>query len=257
MKRKLEGKAALITGAGQGLGEATARQFADEGALVAVLDYNKSAAEQVSSSIRQASGESIAIHADVSDAEAMKQAIELVNSHFGSFDILINNAAVQIMGPLHECEEVDFYKMIDVNIKGLFLGCKYALPIMMKQRSGVVLSVSSVLGTVGDPNLSIYGATKGAIIALTKSMAVAYGPHGIRVNCVCPGDIQTPMVQQFFDFQPNPDKARNEVYCHYSLRRIAEPAEVAKTLVFLASSDASFISGSHLFVDGGLTAEVY
>jgi meso-butanediol dehydrogenase/(S,S)-butanediol dehydrogenase/diacetyl reductase len=257
VKRKLEDTTVLITGAGQGLGEATARQFAHEGARVAVLDHNQSAAELVADSIRQAGGKSIAIHADVSKAEEVKQAIELVSFQFGSLDVLVNNAAVQIMGPLHEYEEADFDKTINVNLKGVFLGCKYALPIMMKQRSGVVLSISSVLGVVGDQDLSIYGATKGAIIALTKSMAVAYGQYGIRVNCVCPGDIQTPMVKQFFDFQPDPALAREEVYRHYPLRRIAEPLEVAKTLVFLASSDASFISGSHLFVDGGLTAEVY
>lgn len=257
MQRRLDQQAVLITGAGQGLGEAIARQFAVEGALVAALDHNKSAVESVAESIRRTGGQCIAIHADVSHAEDMRQAVELAATQYGGLDVLVNNAAVQIMGPLHEYEEADFDKTVDVNLKGAFLGCKYALPIMMKRQKGVILSVSSVLGVVGDPDLSIYGATKGAIIAMTKSLAVAYGPHGIRVNCVCPGDIQTPMVKQFFDFQTDPDKAREEVYRHYPMRRIAEPEEVAKTLVFLASTDASFISGSHLFVDGGLTAEVY
>jgi NAD(P)-dependent dehydrogenase (short-subunit alcohol dehydrogenase family) len=103
----------------------------------------------------------------------------------------------------------------------------------------------------------VYGATKGAIIAMTKSMAVAYGKYGIRVNCICPGDILTPMVQQFFDYQPDPEKAREEISLHYPLRRIAEPVEIAKSVVYIASDDASYITGSHLFVDGGLTAEVY
>ncbi|WP_164821553.1 SDR family NAD(P)-dependent oxidoreductase [Paenibacillus koleovorans] len=257
MKRKLEGQVALITGAGQGIGDAAARQFAAEGAAVAVLDSNRDAAERVAERIRQSGGESLAIHADVSRSEAMREAIDQVHARYGAFDVLVNNAAVQIMGLLHEYEEADFSRTIDVNLKGVFLGCKYALPLMMRQKRGVILSVSSVLGVAGDPDLAVYGATKGALIALTKSMAVAYGPHGIRVNCICPGDVRTPMVEQFFEFQPDPEQARRQVYGHYPLRRIAEPVEVAKTLVFLASDDASFISGSHLFVDGGLTAEVY
>mgnify|MGYP000673989526 CR=1 FL=1 len=256
-KGKLTGKVALITGAGSGIGEATARYFASEGAIVAVLDSNQSAVEKVTEAIHKEMGQAIGIHADISKEAEMKQAFEVIQSHTARLDILVNNAAVQIMGPLHEFSEEDFDKTINVNLKGVFLGCKYALPIMMKQRSGAILSVSSVLGVVGDPDLSIYGATKGAVIALTKSMAVAYGPYGIRANCICPGDVQTPMVKQFFDFQEDPAAARNEVYKHYPLRRIAEPEEIAKTLAFLASSDASFISGSHLFVDGGLTAEVY
>lgn len=187
----------------------------------------------------------------------MRRAVELVVARFGRLDILVNNAAVQVVGPLHQCEEADFHRLTDVNLKGVFLGCKYALPVMMEQHGGVILSTSSLLGIVGDPDLSLYGATKGAIIALTKSMAVAYGPYGIRVNCVCPGDVNTPMVKEYFDFQPDPQAAREQVSRHYPLRRIAEPEELARTFVFLASEDASFISGSHVIVDGGVTAKVY
>lgn len=257
MEGRLSGKVALITGAGSGIGEAAARVFARQGAKVTVLDVEGDRGEIVSESIRASGGSSIAVCGDVSRESDVASAIRQTEDAFGGLDILLNNAAVQIMGPLHEFTEEQFDRTISVNLKGVFWGCKHALPIMMKQRKGVILSTSSVLGLVGDADLGIYGATKGAIIALTKSMAVAYGPYGIRVNCVCPGDVGTPMVQQFFEFQPDPEAARQQVYRHYPLRRIAEPEEIARTLAFLASDDASFISGSHVLIDGGLTAEVY
>ncbi|MBP1990332.1 SDR family NAD(P)-dependent oxidoreductase [Paenibacillus eucommiae] len=257
MNNGLVGKTALITGAGSGIGRATALLFAERGARVVVLDVNRESSEDVVDEIRQKGGTGLAVTADVGNEAAMKQAVADTISSFGTLDVLVNNAAVQIMGPLHEFTEAQFDQIISVNMKGVFFGCKYTLPVMMKQKAGVVLSVSSVLGLVGDPDLGIYGATKGAVIALTKSLAVAYGPYGIRVNCVCPGDVNTPLVKQFFDFQPDPEEAKAQVYRHYPLRRIAEPKEVATTLGFLASEDASFISGSHLFVDGGLSAEVY
>jgi len=166
--RKLDGKAVLVTGAGSGIGASVARVFAGEGAMVGVLDIDQQAAEQVVDEIHQAGGKGVALQADIRRAEDVEQSIERMHVQFGRFDILINNAAVQIMGPLHECTEADFQQMIDVNLKGVFLGCKYALPIMMKQRSGVILTTSSVLGVVGDSDLPVYGATKGAVIGLDQ-----------------------------------------------------------------------------------------
>ncbi|MCU6709877.1 SDR family oxidoreductase [Paenibacillus sp. J5C_2022] len=257
MRDRLKGKSALVTGAGSGIGEATARLLADQGAKVAVVDVDGEKAETVSASINAAGGCSVAICADVSREEDVKNAVKRAQSRFSSLDILINNAAVQIMGELHDCTEEQFDRMIAVNLKGVFFGCKHVLPFMLEQKKGVILSTSSVLGVTGDADLGIYGATKGAVIALTKSMAVAYGSSGIRVNCVCPGDVGTPMVEQFFDFQPNPEAARERVYGQYPMRRIASPEEVAQLLAFLASDEASFITGSHMFVDGGLMASVY
>lgn len=257
MAHQLKGKTALITGAGRGIGEAVAKVFAQQGASVVVLDVNYDLAEKVTKDIQQAGGEAMSVVADVSKEGEMKQAFEHIVSRFGALDVLVNNAAVQIIGPLHEFTEEQYDQVVNVNLKGVFIGCKMALPIMMKQRSGVILSISSVLGVVGDHDMGIYGATKGAVIALTKSLAVSYGAYGIRANCVCPGDVNTPMVQHYFDSQPVPAEAREQVSRHYSLKRIAEPEEVANTLVFLASDEASFISGGSIFVDGGLTSEVY
>lgn len=257
MSHKLTGKTALITGAGRGIGEAIAKTFARQGANVVVLDVEREQAEEVTEAIHKEGGTAMSIAADVSKENEMRQAFENILSRFGTLDVLVNNAAVQIIGPLHEFTEEQFDQVVDVNMKGVFIGCKLALPIMMKQSSGVILSVSSVLGVVGDHDMAIYGATKGAVIALTKSLAVSYGSYGIRVNCVCPGDVNTPMVQHYFDSQPVPAEAREQVSRHYPLKRIAEPEEVANTLVFLASEEASFISGGSIFVDGGLTSEVY
>lgn len=257
MAGRLEGKAVLITGAGSGIGEATARIFAQEGAKVAVLDIVPDRASRVSDAIKGAGGESISLPADVSSASEVEGAIQQVVDQWGRLDVIINNAAIQIMGPFHEQSGDDFDRIVAVNLKGVFHGCRYALPVMLRQGKGVILSTSSVLGLVGDPDLALYGATKGGIIALTKALAIAYGPRGIRVNCVCPGDVNTPLVKEFFDFQPDPAAARETVANEYALRRIAEPAEIGKVYAFLASDDASFVTGSHVLVEGGLLANVY
>lgn len=257
MSGKLTGRTVLITGAGSGIGEATALHFAEQGAKVLVFDIAEERAQSVASAIQADGGTSLAVAGDVSSEDDMGRAVAQLVNAWGQIDILVNNAAVQIMGPLHEFTSEQFDRTVAVNLKGVFLGCKAALPRMMEQRQGIILSTSSVLGVVGDADLGIYGATKGAIIALTKSLAVAYGRYGIRANCICPGDVGTPMVQEFFDFQPDPAEARRQVFRHYPLGRIAEPLEVARTLAFLASDESSFITGSQIFVDGGLTAEVY
>jgi NAD(P)-dependent dehydrogenase (short-subunit alcohol dehydrogenase family) len=144
-----------------------------------------------------------------------------------------------------------------VNLKGVYLGCKYVIPYMIAQGGGSIITTSSALGLVGDPMLPAYGATKGAIIAMTAAMAQAHGAQGIRVNCICPGDVATPLVMEYFDQQPDPVAARNAVNAHYALRRIAQPEEIANVALFLASDESSFITGTHIMVDGGLTSRCY
>jgi NAD(P)-dependent dehydrogenase (short-subunit alcohol dehydrogenase family) len=253
----LSGRVALITGGGSGVGEATVRVFAADGARVAVLDVEGDRAASVTESITRDGAEAFAITASVAKAADMAAAIDAVVGRWGRLDVIVNNAGVQVLGPFHEQNESDFDRLIDTNLKGVLFGCRYAIPVMLAQRQGVILSTSSVLGLVGDPDLAVYGATKGGIIALTKSLAVAYGPHGIRVNCVCPGDVNTPLVKEYFENSPDPEAARVAVANEYPLRRIAEPIEIARVFAFLASDAASFISGSHMVVDGGLLAEVY
>lgn len=257
MDQRLKDKTVIVTGAGSGIGLETALLFGRKGANVVALDIKANQAQAVAEMITKDGGSALSITADVAKETDMQAAVEKTMATFNSIDILINNAAAQIMGPLHECTVEDFYTMVNVNLKGVYLGCKHVIPQMIKQKSGVILSVSSVLGVVGDEDLPIYGATKGAVIALTRSLSVGYGQYGIRASCICPGDVNTPMVKEFFDFQDDPETARAEVNRNYPLGRIAEPSEVASTLVFLASSEASFITGSPVFVDGGLTSMVY
>ena len=254
---RLADKVAVITGGGSGIGRASARRFAQEGAVVVVVDWHGAAAQATVDQIQAQGGQALAIQADVSDEAAMAQMVETVIRTYGRIDILYNNAAIQVFGVIPDTSTADWHKVMDVNLKGVYLGCKYVIPHMAAQGGGSVISTSSALGLVGDPVLPAYGATKGAIIAMTKAMAQAHGPQGIRVNCICPGDVATPLVVEYFDQQPDPAAARQQVEAHYALRRIAEPEEIAQVALFLASDESSFVTGTALVVDGGLTSRCY
>ena len=254
---KLKGKIAIITGTGSGIGSAAAGVFAEEGAKVVAVDWNKETGAQTAAAIREAGGEAIFYHADVSkaaDAEAMvKTAVE----RYGGLDVLFNNAAIQIMAKLADTTEDTWDRIHRVNLKGVFLGCKYALPAMIRTGGGSIINMASILGFVGDPDLAAYCAAKGGVIALTKAGALAYGPQGVRINCICPGDVDTPLLQGYFNKDPNPDRLREEISSKYALRRIASPREVAHLAVFLASDASAFITGSTMVIDGGLTVKCY
>jgi NAD(P)-dependent dehydrogenase (short-subunit alcohol dehydrogenase family) len=161
------------------------------------------------------------------------------------------------MARLVETTDDAWDRMHSVNLKGVFLGCKHAIPAMIRNGGGSIINMASVLGFVGDPDLAAYCAAKGGVIALTKAAAVSYGPQGVRVNCICPGDVETPLVTAYFEKDPDPAKLRAEVSSKYALRRIAAPAEIAEAALFLASDGSSFMSGSSLVVDGALTVKCY
>jgi NAD(P)-dependent dehydrogenase (short-subunit alcohol dehydrogenase family) len=254
---KLKGKVAIVTGAGSGIGQASAGVFAEEGAHVVVVDWNKEAGAQTAGGIRQAGGEAIYCYADVSKAADVEAMVNTAVEHYGRLDIIFNNAAIQIMGKLADTAEDDWDRIHSVNLKGVFLGCKYAIPAMIRTGGGSIVNMASILGFVGDPDLAAYCAAKGGVIALTKAGALAYGPQGVRINCICPGDVDTPLVQEYFNKEPDPERFRQEVSSKYALRRIASPREVGKLAVFLASDDSSFITGSTMVIDGGLTIKCY
>jgi meso-butanediol dehydrogenase / (S,S)-butanediol dehydrogenase / diacetyl reductase len=161
------------------------------------------------------------------------------------------------MGTLLETASADWDRLQSVNLRGIFLCSKAAMPYLKVSGAGSIINISSVLGLVGDPEFVAYGAMKGGVIALTKSMALGYGPAGVRVNCICPGDVNTPMVADYFASASDPAALRAEIYSKYALGRIAEPREIAQVVCFLASSASSFITGSVLVVDGGLTSKCY
>lgn len=254
---RLAGKVALITGAGAGIGRASALRFAAEGARVMVVDWNPAGGRETVAQVHAQGGEAIFVAADVSREEDVQRMVAAAVESYARLDILFNNAAVQVFGTIPETTSGDWHRVMDVNLKSVYLGCKYAIPQMIAQGSGCIINMSSALGFVGDPAMPAYGATKGGILAMTKAMAQAHGRQNIRVNCICPGDVDTPLVQEYFNQQPDPAEARRQVAVHYALGRIARPGEIAAVAVFLASEDSSFLTGSAIVADGGLTSRCY
>ena len=254
---RLAGKVAIVTGAGQGVGEATAQRFAEEGAAVACVDINRETVQQTAAAIEQAGGRSLAITADVSTEEGNASMVAEAAQAFGGLDILHANAAIQVMGSLEKTSPDDWDRLFATNLHGVARGIRHAVPHMRQRGGGSVVITASLLGMVGDPDLPAYGAMKGGLRSMCRSLATAFGPENIRVNTICPGDIDTPLLKEFFDFQPDPEAARREITALYPLRRFATPRDIANVALFLASDDASYLTGTDIVVDGGLYARVY
>lgn len=253
----LKDKVAIVTGAGSGIGKATAKYFGQQGAKVVIAEWNAQSGRETANAITNVGGDAVFCHTDVSQAAQVEATVRKTVEHFGRLDVLVNNAAVQILAKLADTTEDVWDRIHSVNLKGVFLGCKYAIPVMQKGGGGAIVNIASILGFVADPDLAAYCAAKGGVISLTKVAALTYGSDRIRVNCICPGDVETPLVEEYFNKDPNPGALRNEIYSKYALRRIASPEEVAKAAAFLASDDASFITGSSVVIDGGLTIKCY
>ena len=254
---RLASKVAIITGAGSGIGQATALRFAQEGARVVVVDWNSEGGQETARLIHSSGGEAIFVEADVSQDEDARQMVEMAITTYGRLEILVNNAAIQVFGTIPDTSEADWHRVMDVNLKGVYLGCKYAIPHLAARGGGSIINTASILGLVGDPDLPAYGATKGGVLAMTRAMAQAHGRENIRVNSICPGDVATPLVVEYFEQQPDPEEARRRVASEYALGRIAQPEEIANVALFLASDESSFVTGAHIVVDGGLTSRCY
>ncbi len=252
---RLENKVALITGATSGIGEATALLFAREGASVAITGRNEERGRAVSRRILETGGKAIFIRTDVRKIDECRRAVEETLRAFGRLDILFNNAGVFFSNTTLDCSEEQWDLQLDVNLKGTFLMSKCALPGMIEQGSGVIINNSSGWGLVGGDAAVAYCASKGGVVLLTKAMAVDHGRQGIRVNCICPGDVDTPML-------PEDARMRGLKWEDYlagcgnrPLGRIGTSEEIAKAALFLASDDSSFMTGAALVVDGGGTAD--
>jgi NAD(P)-dependent dehydrogenase (short-subunit alcohol dehydrogenase family) len=252
---RLNNKVALITGGTSGIGEATAILFAQEGARVAITGRDEKRGSAVVARILQAGGTAIFFRTDVRKVEDCRRAVDETLAAFGRLDILFNNAGVFYSHTTLDCSEEEWDLQIDINLKGTFLMSKCALPHMIAQKSGVIINNSSGWGIVGGDAAVAYCASKGGVVLLTKAMAVDHGRQGIRVNCICPGDVETPML---------PDDARMrglkwEDYiagcANRPLGRVGTAEEIAKAALFLASDDSSFMTGASLVVDGGGTAD--
>ena len=254
---RLTGKTALVTGAGSGIGQASAELFAQEGARIMVVDRNRETGEQTAEDIRKQGWDATFCYADVSQDSDVQAMIDSTIRRYGRLDVLMNNAAIVIFAKLVETTNEIWDQIQSVNLKGVFLGCKHAIPAMIRNGGGSVINTASILGFVADVDLAAYCAAKGGVIALTKVAALTYGSDKVRVNCICPGDVDTPMVRQYFDRSPNPELLRREIYSKYALNRIASPREVAQVALFLASDESSFVTGSQIVIDGGLTIKCY
>lgn len=251
---KLKGKVALITGGTEGMGFATAEIFLREGAKVAIS--GRSEAKGADASRRLGSeGEVLFIAGDVSvDADAQKMVDETVD-RLGRIDILFNNAGVYLEKVAEATSEAEWDRVIDVNLKGTFLVSKHAIPHMKRQGGGVIINNSSDAGLVGNRSCAAYCASKGGVTIMTKAMALDYAKDNIRVNCVNPGVIDTPMVAQEVAKSADRETYVRQMNIDHPIGRIGQPEEVAKVVLFLASDEASFITGAALSVDGGLTAQ--
>ena len=252
---RLQNKVALITGGTSGIGEATAMLFAKEGASVALTGRSEERGQAVRQRIVQGGGKAIFIRTDVRKADDCRRAVEESVRAFGKLDILFNNAGVFYAHTTLDCTEEEWDLQIDINLKGTFLMSKFALPHMIRQGSGVIVNNSSGWGIVGGDSAVAYCASKGGVVLLTKAMAIDHGRQGIRVNCVCPGDVDTPML-------PEDARLRGMKWQDYlagcnnrPMGRIGTPDEIAKAVLFLASDDSSFMTGAALVVDGGGTAD--
>jgi NAD(P)-dependent dehydrogenase (short-subunit alcohol dehydrogenase family) len=247
---KLANKVALITGAGSGIGRASALLFAKEGAKIAVVDIDETGAAETERLIRAAGGEAIAIRADVARPEEVQAMVDSTVKRFGTIDVLYNNAATE--GPICFAAQISleqFDHVIAVNLRGTWLGMKYVLPLMMEKRSGCIINISSLAGLKATPGGAAYCASKFGVIAITQAVAIEYGKYNIRANCIIPGWIDTPMVHRLFGEKLPPSSATVA-----PLRRVGQPEDVAKAALFLVSYDAAYVSGTIFTVDGGINA---
>jgi NAD(P)-dependent dehydrogenase (short-subunit alcohol dehydrogenase family) len=252
---RLQNKVALITGGTSGIGQATAILFAKEGASLAITGRNEKRGHAVANQILQSGGKAIFIRTDVRKAAECRRAVDETLNSFGKLDILFNNAGVFYAQTTLECSEEEWDLQIDINLKGTFLMSKFALPGMIEQCGGVIINNSSGWGVVGGDKAVAYCASKGGVVLLTKAMAIDHGRQGIRVNCICPGDVDTPML-------PEDARMRGMKWEDYlagcanrPLGRIGTTDEIAKAVLFLASDDSSFMTGAALVVDGGGIAD--
>lgn len=252
MTHRLQDKIALVTGGAGGIGRATALAFAREGAKVAVVDLHAEAAADVALRVAAEGGEAISVQADVTRADQVAAMVDQVVARFGRLDIAFNNAGIEIEHePLAKTTEETFDQLMSVNVKGVWLCMKYEIEQMLKQGGGAIVNTSSIGGLIGAARQPIYGATKHAVLGLTKAAAVEYGRKGIRVNAVCPGIIRTEMTERAIARDPRRQKYIDQAH---PIGRLGEAEDIARSVVFLCSEDAAFVLGHSLAVDGGFTA---
>lgn len=251
---RLKDKVAIITGAGQGIGFASARAFVAEGARVALAEIDRQLGQRAEEGLRRLGGDVLFVPVDCSKAEDVRAMMQRVDEHFGALHILYNNAAVfrpNADGPVTDIEENDWTHILAVNLNSVYLCCKHAIPLMIRSGGGTIINTGSSASVMGIPGCDAYTASKGATVALTRSMAVEFGPQKIRVNCICPSGIETEMVKA--SNLDNPAFDRDFFFRKAPLGRLGQPEEIARLAVFLAGDESSYLNGAIIRADGGIT----
>lgn len=254
-RQRLAGKVAVITGAGSGMGRAAAMEFLRQGACVAISDIDGAALLGAVASGKRISPNIIGVETDMTAERDCERLIDETVKAFGRVDVLFNNLGVNLPATLLETSLAQWERVFAVNVTAMYLSCKYALPVMMKQGGGVIINTSSSGGEAALPGLAAYSASKGAVIALTRSIAVDYAAYNIRCNYLIPGVIMTEMTKKVIAEQPDPEAYAENMRTNNPLRRFGEETEIAKAAVFLASDEATFMTGASLVADGGYLAQ--
>jgi NAD(P)-dependent dehydrogenase (short-subunit alcohol dehydrogenase family) len=255
---RLAGKAGVVTGTSRGLGREILLAAAAEGARIVAVSRNAEQGPSAVDEVRAAGGDAVFVPGDVRRETDIVASIERCVAEYGALDFVVNNAGILGEGRLHETTNELWDDLVATHLTGTFWGCKHAIAAMRASgRGGSIVNVGSILSFTGDGYLAAYTAMKSGVLGLTKAIAIDYALDGIRCNCVCPGDMETPMIQQYFDGTADAASAREEMEQAYPGKRIAHPREVAAAVVFLLSDEASFVNGAPILVDGGLTAKTY
>lgn len=250
---KLENRIAIITGGGSGIGHEACKLFAGEGAHVIVADRDRAAATAVAEEIRNGGGKAQPIVVDVAREADVKAMVNAIVAEHGRIDILVNNAGYGIAGSVVTTSEADWDALMAVNVKGVFFGCKHVVPVMAKNGGGAIVSTASATANIGIHDRAAYVASKGAVAALTRAMAIDHVDAGIRINAVAPGTIESPYFSKILN-SPNGAELRRGLEERQAMERLGKPIEIAQAMLWLASDDASFCTGTVMVVDGGWTA---
>lgn len=252
---RLKDKVAVITGAASGIGRATAKIFAHEGAKVVASDIFAEGCQETVNMIKSAGGKAVMVKADVSKADQVQAMVKAALEAYGQINILFNNAGIELSALITETSEEDWDRIMNTNLKGIFLCSKYVIPEMIKVGGGSIINTASIAGLVGFNNLGAYNASKGGVITLTKNMAIDYAQYNIRVNCICPGAIETSMMERLLEiWGGTPEDIKQQFVALHPIGRLGTPEDIGYAALYLASYESSFVTGSALVVDGGYTA---
>lgn len=254
MNQRLRDKTAWISGGASGIGEATARLFAEEGANVAIVDLQAELGQAVAADIIKQGGQAVFIQCDVAQAEQVQRSIEQTVNHFGGLHSIVNSAGVVHVGALHETSEQDWDALLGVNLKSIFLAVKYGLPYLQKQSRSYVINIASISGFVGQGQTPAYIASKSAVIGLTRAIALDYAAIGLRCNAVCPGITDTPMLRYHLNTTPDPEATLANRLRRVPMGVALQPLDIAKAALYFSCEDSAGITGTSLVVDAGYTA---